>query len=88
VCSGHVLLLGPGDRWGEAGLNLVIYASRPVGKRSRNLPPIPCPKYLAKMSVRNVVNHPKGEASQAALSSHFVTGTAVISWRDQPDDPS
>jgi hypothetical protein len=38
VCSGHVLLLGPGDRWGEAGLNLVIYASRTVGKRSRNLP--------------------------------------------------
>ena len=28
MCSGR-LLLGPGDRWDEAGLNQAIYASRP-----------------------------------------------------------
>ena len=33
MCSGR-LLLGPRDRWGEAGINLV---SQPVGKVRRRL---------------------------------------------------
>jgi len=35
VCSGRLLLLGPV----EAGLNLAIYALRPVGERSRGTCP-------------------------------------------------
>jgi hypothetical protein len=29
VCNGRLLLLGPGDRWGEVEFNLAMYGSRP-----------------------------------------------------------